>query len=130
MAVDRRGRKDEERKTDYFDCVAFSGTAEFIHKYFDKGDGILVNGRMESNQWTDKDGNKRLSWALSVDDVEFPLGKKSVQSESYATSRVSESPMTNTPSTDNRYLAGQTYTSQGAPQAKFEDYEDDGDLPF
>ena len=48
----------------------------FIDKYFKKGDGINVVGRMESDKYTDKDGNNRISWKVNVDDVEFHYGKK------------------------------------------------------
>ena len=40
------------------------------------GDGVLVEGRLESNKWVDKDGNNRISWAITCDRIEFPAGKK------------------------------------------------------
>lgn len=48
----------------------------FVEKYFKKGDGITVIGRMESEKYQDKDGNNRTAWKVTVDDVEFHFGKK------------------------------------------------------
>lgn len=144
VAVDRRIRKDEERKTDFFDCVAFGKTAEFIEQYFHKGDGILINGRMESNQWKDKDGNNRLSWSVSIDDVEFPLGKKN-GGDSNSTPESNNRPAyTGTSVADAvnaRNAAAptlpKTVTSNGdAPQAHYptqqswEEMNAESDLPF
>lgn len=75
VAVDRRFKVDGERKADFFDCVAWRKTAAFVAKYFNKGDGITISGHMESREWTDKEGRKRISWELHCDDVEFALGR-------------------------------------------------------
>ena len=61
---------------DFIDCTAWRKTAEFIYKYFHKGDGMTVDGRLESQKWEDKNGQKRTSWFVNVDHVEFPLAKK------------------------------------------------------
>lgn len=78
VAVDRRKTdKDQEKKTDWFRCVAFGKTAVFIDKYFKKGDGIELDGRMENSPYKDKDTDKsRDSWQLMVERVEFPKGGK------------------------------------------------------
>ena len=73
VAVDRK--RSKEKAVDYFDCTAFQQTGAFVAKYFAKGDGILVSGRMESDKFTDKEGKNRTTWGVSVEDVEFPLGK-------------------------------------------------------
>ena len=79
VAVDRRkADKDQEKKTDWFRCVAFGKTAAFIEKYFKKGDGIEIQGRMENDPYKDKDTGKNCdSWQLMVELVEFPKGGKS-----------------------------------------------------
>lgn len=79
VAVDRRKTKEgEEKKTDWFRCTAFGKTAAFIEKYFKKGDGIEIEGRMENDPFEDRDtGKKRDSWQLMVERVEFPKGKSS-----------------------------------------------------
>ena len=73
VGVTRRVKKDAPKKTDWFNCDAWGATGAFIQKWFRKGSGITVIGRMESNQ-SDKDGQKRTYWSLNVDEVEFPMG--------------------------------------------------------
>ena len=76
VAVDRRKKQDEEKKTDWFRCKAFGQTAVFIEKYFKKGDGIEIVGRMENNQYKDKETDKTInSWEVPVDRVYFPKGR-------------------------------------------------------
>lgn len=72
VGVSRRVKKDQPRKTDWFNCDAWSGTAAFVNTWFKKGSGITVIGRMESSK-SEKDG--KTYWSLNVEDVEFPLGK-------------------------------------------------------
>lgn len=82
VAVDRSRTKDNEKKTDFFDCTAFGKTGAFVEKYFAKGDGIEIVGRMESDKYTDKDNKTRTAWGVTVEEVHFPLGKgKSDQTE-------------------------------------------------
>lgn len=107
VAVDRkRAKKDHEKETDFIDCTAWGKTGVFVSKYFKKGDGITVEGRMESRKWVDKDGNNRTSWGVTVDEVEFPLGK-------------------NGGGSDN----GLPFT-MGDGDGDFQEVEDDGSLPF
>jgi single-strand DNA-binding protein len=75
VAVDRRVKKDQEKQADFIDCTAWGKTGVFVNQYFRKGDGITIEGRMESRKWVDKDGNNRISWGVTCDNVEFPLGK-------------------------------------------------------
>lgn len=75
VAVDRRHKKDQPAKADFFDCDAWSGTGAFVNTWFKKGSAITVRGRMESSQ-SEKDGVKRTYWAINVDEVEFQMGQK------------------------------------------------------
>ena len=75
VAVDRRKKKDQPSKADFFDCDAWSGTAAFVNTWFKKGSAITVRGRMESSQG-EKDGVKRTYWAINVEEVEFQMGQK------------------------------------------------------
>ena len=61
VAVDRDfgGRDGGERETDFIDCVAWRQTGEFVSKYFTKGSMIVVSGRLQIRNWTDKEGGKR-----------------------------------------------------------------------
>lgn len=71
VAVDRDYRNGDEKQTDFIDCVAFRGTADFIHKYFAKGRMIVVSGQLYSRKWQDKNGNNRVSWEVTAQNVYF-----------------------------------------------------------
>ena len=64
-----------ERETDFIDIVAWRGTAEFVEKYFAKGSQVLVAGRLQMRDWTDKDGNKRISAEVQAENVYFAGAK-------------------------------------------------------
>ena len=78
VAVDRdfAPKDGGERKADFIDCVAWRQTGEFISKYFTKGRMIVVDGRLEMRDWTDKDGNKRTSAEVVVDNAYFGDSKR------------------------------------------------------
>ncbi len=78
VAVDRdfTPKDGGERKTDFIDCVAWRQTGEFISKYFAKGRMIVVEGRLEMRDWTDKDGNKRTSAEVVVANAYFGDSKR------------------------------------------------------
>ena len=73
IAVDRdyAPKDGGERKADFIDCVAWRQTGEFISKYFTKGRMIVVDGRLEMRDWTDKEGNKRISAEVIVENAYF-----------------------------------------------------------
>ena len=72
LAVDRDYKpQDGERETDFIDIVAWRGTAEFVSKYFTKGRMAVVEGRLQMEDWTDKDGNKRRSAEVVADNLYF-----------------------------------------------------------
>ncbi len=78
VAVDRdfAPKDGGERKADFIDCVAWRQTGEFISKYFTKGRMIVVDGRLEMRDWTDKDGNKRTSAEVVVANAYFGDSKR------------------------------------------------------
>ena len=75
VAVDRGYVKEgEERKADFIDCLAWRGTADFIAKWFHKGDAIGVTGAMQTGTY-EKDGVKRKTCELVVREASF-AGKR------------------------------------------------------
>ena len=72
-----------ERKAEFIDCVAWRQTGEFISKYFSKGRMIIVDGRLEMRDWTDKDGNKRTSAEIVVANAYFGDSKRDNEGGSY-----------------------------------------------
>lgn len=76
VATDRPYKDAEgERKADFLNCTAWRQQAEFICKYFHKGDPIGIEGRIETRSYEDRDDNKRTAVEIQVDNVFFVGGK-------------------------------------------------------
>lgn len=71
IAVDRPGTNKDNRQTDFFDCVAWRQTAESICKYFHQGDPIGIHYSLQTDSYTDNNGNKRKKIEVCVDSFEF-----------------------------------------------------------
>nr|DAP96647.1 MAG TPA: Single strand binding protein [Caudoviricetes sp.] len=82
LAVDRRFKKDE---TDFFNCVCFGRQAEFVEKYLKKGIKMLITGRVENNNYTDRDGHKVYAVQIMVEEMEFAESKAAGQSNNEPT---------------------------------------------
>lgn len=76
LAVDRRFKKQGEQDADFINCVAFGKTAEFVEKYFSKGMKIIVEGRIQTGSYTNKEGNKVYTTDIAVEQVEFAESKR------------------------------------------------------
>ena len=129
VAVDRdfAPKDGGERKADFIDCVAWRQTGEFISKYFTKGRMIVVDGRLEMRDWTDKDGNKRTSAEIVVANAYFGDSKRDSDGGS------------------NSYAGNNSYGGYSAPAPSYGSYsapasapasdfamleDDDAQLPF
>lgn len=77
IAVDRRFKRDGEANADFIPCTAFGKTGEFIEKYFRKGSGIEVAGRIQTGSYTNKEGRKVYTTDVIVEECGFPQGGKS-----------------------------------------------------
>ena len=75
IAVDRSYSKDGERKADFIDIVAWRQTAEFVCKYFHKGNLIAVDGSIQTRTYEDKTGSKRYAFEVVANNVNFTGGK-------------------------------------------------------
>lgn len=104
VAVDRdfKDKQTGQRATDWIDCVAWRGTAEFVEKYFSKGSLAVVSGRLQMREWTDKDGNRRISAEVQVDSIYFGGSKRD---------------------------EGGSYAGE-AQEPEFDELDEDGELPF
>jgi len=113
------GRDGSEKQTDFIDIVAWRQTAEFVSKYFTKGSMVVVSGRLQIRDWTDREGNKRRSAEVVADNVYFGESKRSREETSGTNRGFSDS--------SSGY---QSYDSAPAASA-FSDLSDtDGELPF
>lgn len=82
IAVDRSYQvKGEERKTDFFNIVAWRNNADFISRFFSKGSMILVEGELQTRTYTDKNGSTQTVVELIVDSARF-TGEKTNNSVS------------------------------------------------
>lgn len=71
LAVDRGYQKDGERQADFINCVAFNHTADFIKKYFVKGQLMLVVGSIQTRTWEGQDGRKNYVTEVIVNEAHF-----------------------------------------------------------
>lgn len=106
LAVDRRFTKEgQPKQTDFITVVAWNHTAEFICKYFKKGQAMLVLGEIQTRSWEDNNGNKRYATEVVASEVTFCEAKERAESAS-----------------DPQY--------QAPIQPNFEPIKADDDLPF
>ena len=129
IAVSRPYRKDSEtQQSDFIDIVAWRNTAEFISKYFKKGSMIGVQGSIQTGSFTDKDGNKRYTFEVLANDVQFVDSKKdSQQGGTYAPTP------TQTPAPTQEKPAASTQENTSFTNATPADFSNVGledDLPF
>ena len=118
LAVDRDfgGRDGGERQTDFIDCVAWRQTAEFVSKYFAKGSMAVVSGRLQIRDWTDREGGKRRSAEVVVDNIYFGDSKRRDDGA---------------PRTESRPAFSDSYESVSPSASAFSELsDDDGELPF
>ncbi len=75
LAVNRRFAKEGQQNTDFINCTAWRQQAEFISKYFNKGNMISVVGSIQSRSWDDPHGKKQYATDVVVDEVYFTGSK-------------------------------------------------------
>ena len=110
--------KDGDRLTDFFDCVAWRGCGEFIGRNFKRGSMIALSGRLQTREWQDKDGNKRKSTEVLVENAYFGDSKRKGDSERKDDGERGE-------------YRGVDVSGADFEQPDFSDLEDaDGELPF
>lgn len=124
IAVDRSYVKSgAERQTDFIDIVAWRNTAEFVCKYFRKGQLAAVQGSIQTRTYTDKDGNKRKAFEIVADNVHFAEPKRDGNSGG---GHPAEKP-------ENRAPAQNEQPAPAYSNGKADDFEEipsDDDLPF
>lgn len=102
IAVDRRFQeKGAEKKSDFFNCVAWRNEAEFISRFWSKGKAILIEGELQNRKYTNKNGDERWATEIIVDRATFTGEKsdKSGNAENMPTEPTAEQPT----ATDDEY---------------------------
>ncbi|MBP3359587.1 MAG: single-stranded DNA-binding protein [Clostridia bacterium] len=110
VAVQRNFKNDGEYVSDFFNCQAWGNTAEFLCKYFKKGQEIALSGELLTRKYTDKDGNNRVSTYINVANVTYFGGSNKSSGEVKS---------------DTEQTAPQPISTEGLP-----DLRDEDDLPF
>lgn len=87
IAVDRRFKREGQPETDFFAVSAFGKTAEFIDKYFHQGSKIVIQGRIQNDNYTDKNGNTVYNQTIIAENVEFGESKATAAQNVSATAR-------------------------------------------
>jgi single-strand DNA-binding protein len=78
LAVNRRFAKEGEQQADFINCIAWSKTAEFVNKYFNKGQQVAIVGRIQTRNWEDDNGQKRYATEVIAEEVYFADSKKDI----------------------------------------------------
>lgn len=121
LAVDRRISKDGEKKCDFITVVAWRQTAEFICKYFGKGQEMLVCGELQTRSWEDQQGNKRYATEVVAQEISFCGAKASSEGNNTA-------PTSNASQSGNSGAYGYNPYANGTPD--FEQVGTDDSWPF
>ena len=78
LAVDRRFRRDgDDQNTDFINCVAFGRTAEFLERFGRKGTKFVLEGRIQTGSYSNKDGQKVYTTEVVVEEVDFADSRRS-----------------------------------------------------
>ena len=84
LAVDRRFKRDgDEQSADFINCVAFGRTGEFMERFGRKGTKFLVEGRIQTGSYTNRDGQKVYTTDVVVEQVEFAESKSTGDNSGY-----------------------------------------------
>ena len=132
LAVDRDYKSQSgEKETDFIDVVAWRQTAEFVCKYFTKGQMMAVNGSLQTRTWEDKNGAKHKSTELVADGVNFTGSKRESGAsgeydQGYSGSSYSRS---SAPAQPAAFSEPAPAYSSGSSE-DFEEILGDDDLPF
>ncbi len=113
LAVERPMQKDE---TDFINCVAFGKTAELIGEYLRKGRKAGVTGRLQMGKY-EVNGEKRTSYDVIVDSIEFLESKNTVNSTEETTQQ-------------NRSTQSSNTSKPVGKKSEEVPYEDDDEFPF
>lgn len=138
IACDRnfRGKDPNAQSADFINIVAWSKTAEFISRYFNKGSMILIDGRIQTRDYTDNNGQRRYVTEVVAENVNF-AGSKRESGGGYNQSNGGYGGgYNNAPQSGAQpsYAAPSAYAPSGAGQAPANEFaelnDDDGELPF
>ena len=127
IAVDRRFKREGEPDADFFNCTAFGKQGEFVEKYLHKGTKVVLSGRVQNDNYTNKEGQQVYGTRIMVDEIEFAESKNAAGSgdNGYANGGSNYS-------NNNNYGGNKTQAAPGGAGDGFMNIPDgiDEELPF
>lgn len=90
VAIDRKFKRDNEPTADFFRTVSFGKQAEFCEKYLTKGTKVIVTGRIETDNYTNKNGEKVYGVKVIAEEIEFAESKRSQESAGQSSNQKEE----------------------------------------
>ncbi len=131
LAVDRNYVKQGgERKTDFINVVAWRQRAEFICRYFTKGQLIALDGSIETRQYVDKNGNNRTAFEVVVENAYFTGDRRGMQQGGGYQQQGGYQQNSYQPATPEPIPQEDSSTYSSGSAGDFEDMPLDDDLPF
>ena len=97
IAVDRKFKHDGEPEADFFTCNAFNKTAEFVERYIKKGTKVVIDGRIQNDNYTNKEGQKVYGTKIVVNEIEFAESKNAANNNAAQEQQPSNNDFLNVP---------------------------------
>ena len=125
IAANRKFGKENEKDCDFINIVAWRQSAEFVCRYFKKGQPILVCGQLQTRSWTDNQGQKRYVTEVVADEISFVAS-----ANQGPTTAQTQGGIASTENGTNHGIVGAYIPDAYKTGAQFEEIPNDGDLPF
>ena len=101
LAVDRRFRRaGDSTEADFFNCTAFGKQGEFVERYLKQGTKVLLTGRVQNDNYTNREGQKVYSVQIIAEEIEFAESKNASAGGGNAAAAPAPAPARNTPALD------------------------------
>lgn len=92
LAVDRRFKRDGQPEADFFNCTTFGKQSEFVEKYLHQGTKVVVTGRIQNDNYTNKNGEKVYSVQIIVEEIEFAESKNAAGQNGFGGAPAGQAP--------------------------------------
>lgn len=114
LAVNRRFARQGDTDVDFFNCTAFGRQAEFVEKYFKQGSRMLLTGRIQNDNYTNKNGEKVYSVQIIAEEIEF-AERKSTADANASAFQVGGAPQPTAAKADDDFMDLPTGIEDGLP---------------
>ena len=114
LAVNRRFARQGDTDVDFFNCTAFGRQAEFVEKYFKQGSRMLLTGRIQNDNYTNKNGEKVYSVQIIAEEIEF-AERKSTADANASAFQAGGAPQPNAAKADDDFMDLTTGIEDGLP---------------